>query len=140
MADSGQNYSNHVRWFPPFHFFVAPVLLINVFVTGWMVFRAPSGFGIWELLVAIALFLTALLARLMALAVQEQLQAMQIRVPVVGFGDGTEAAQSGLTTVAANITELGQRGARQLMGQIDGLKIQGITLLSVDLIVRESSR
>ena len=30
MAESGQTFKTHVRFFPPFHFFVAPVLLINV--------------------------------------------------------------------------------------------------------------
>jgi uncharacterized protein DUF6526 len=80
MADSGQTYKNHVRFFPPFHFFVAPVLLINVFVTGWIVFRNPSGFGVWQLLVAIALVLTALTARLMALSVQDRLIRLEMRL------------------------------------------------------------
>ena len=57
-------------------------------------------------------------------------------VAVVGFGDGPEAAQAGLTTVAADVTELGRRGARQLIGQIEGLRIRGLTLLSTELIER----
>jgi DNA-binding LacI/PurR family transcriptional regulator len=61
-------------------------------------------------------------------------------VAVVGFGDGPEAAQAGLTTVAADITELGRRAARQLIGQIEGLRIRGLTLLSTELIERESTR
>ena len=28
-----QNYSNHVRWVPLFHFFVLPVLLANFFTS-----------------------------------------------------------------------------------------------------------
>ena len=29
MAESVQNYKNHAKFFPLFHFFVMPVLLIN---------------------------------------------------------------------------------------------------------------
>ncbi len=61
-------------------------------------------------------------------------------VAVVAFGDGPEAAQAGLTTVAADVTELGRRAARQLLGQIEGLRIRGITLLSATLIERATSR
>jgi LacI family transcriptional regulator len=61
-------------------------------------------------------------------------------VAVVGFGDGPEAAQAGLTTVAADVMELGRRAARQLIGQIQGLRIRGLTLLSPELIERETTR
>lgn len=60
-------------------------------------------------------------------------------VSVVGFGDGVEAAEVGLTTVAADVIELGKRSIRQLIGQIQGLSIVGTTVLSVDLIIRETS-
>ena len=80
MAQSGQTYNSHVRWFPPFHFFVAPVLLINVFVMGWLLYKTPSLFGFWELIVAIALVMTALTARLMALAVQDRVIRLEMRL------------------------------------------------------------
>ena len=81
---------------------------------------------------------------LMAEAAMQVIKASGRRIPqevaVVGFGDGPEAAQAGLTTVAADVTELGRRGARQLIGQIEGLRIRGLTLLSAELIERESTR
>ena len=49
MAQSGQTYKTHTRWFPPFHFFVMPVLLINVFVSGWLLYQesvAPWPLGV----------------------------------------------------------------------------------------------
>ncbi len=80
---------------------------------------------------------------LMAEAAMQVIKASGRRVPedvaIVGFGDGPEAAQAGITTVAADITELGRRGARQLLGQIEGLKIRGLTLLSTELIERETT-
>jgi hypothetical protein len=80
MAQSDQNYSNHVRFFPPFHFFVAPVLLINVLVTGYLVYRSPSRFGVWQVIVAIALVVLALVARLMALSVQDRVIRLEMRL------------------------------------------------------------
>lgn len=81
---------------------------------------------------------------LMAEAAMREIRASGRRIPddvaVVGFGDGPEAAQAGLTTVAADVTELGRRGARQLIGQINGLRIRGLTLLSTELIARETTR
>lgn len=59
-------------------------------------------------------------------------------VSVVGFGDGPQAREHHLTTIAADIVELGRRSARQLIGQLHGLHIRGTTLLSVDLQLRGS--
>jgi uncharacterized protein DUF6526 len=75
-----QTYKNHIRWFPPFHFFVLPVLLINVFVSGRLLYRTPSRLGLWELIVAAALFMTALTARVMALAVQDRVIRLEMRL------------------------------------------------------------
>ena len=57
MAEPEQSYKNHIRLFPPFHFFVLPVFLINVIVTAWLLYRTPSRFGVWQLVVAVALLL-----------------------------------------------------------------------------------
>jgi hypothetical protein len=68
-----QNFSNHVRFFPPFHFFVVPVLLINFF---WSSYRwKTSGFsvdGFEYVVVAAALLIGFLSARMMALSVQDR--------------------------------------------------------------------
>jgi hypothetical protein len=80
VAQSEQTYQTHVRWFPPFHFFVLPVLLINFFVSGWLLYRSPSRLGLWELIVAAALFMTALTARVMALAVQDRVIRLEMRL------------------------------------------------------------
>lgn len=80
---------------------------------------------------------------LMGIAAVETLRAAGFAVPedvaVVAFGDGPEAEAAGLTTVAADIVDQGQRAARQLISQIEGLRISGMTILSVRLIVRETS-
>ncbi|HVS90328.1 MAG TPA: DUF6526 family protein [Candidatus Acidoferrum sp.] len=68
-----QNFSNHGRFFPPFHFFVLPVLLINFF---WSLYRwKTSGYsvdGFEYVVVAAALAVGFVSARLMALSVQDR--------------------------------------------------------------------
>lgn len=75
MADQ-QNYSNHVRWFPLFHFVVMPLLALNFLSHLVRLFLAPPQSGrktlaFWVLL-SIALILLALASRLMALTVQNR--------------------------------------------------------------------
>lgn len=60
-------------------------------------------------------------------------------VSVVGYGDGAEAESAGLTVVAADVAEQGRRGARQLMGQMRGLTMRGVTVLSTHLMARDST-
>jgi DNA-binding LacI/PurR family transcriptional regulator len=79
---------------------------------------------------------------LMALQAIEVLTAHGYRVPedvaVVGFGDGIESRQHQLTTIAADVVELGRRSTRQLFGQMKNLHIRGTTLLSVQLEIRQT--
>src|SRR5215472_4694883 len=75
-----QNFENHARFYAPFHFFVAPVLLVNVV---WSIVRAirhVSFETIVSLLVALALFALAFTARVMALAVQDRVIRLEMRL------------------------------------------------------------
>ena len=75
-----QNFENHARFYPPFHFVVAPILLLNVV---WSVVRVTRTFSfatIASLLVAIALFLLAYVARTMALTVQDRVIRLEMRL------------------------------------------------------------
>jgi LacI family transcriptional regulator len=66
-----------------------------------------------------------------------------IRVPeevaVVGFGDGPVAADMGLTVVGVDVVELGRRAARQLLSQIKGQAMSGVTWLNTELVRRSSA-
>ncbi len=81
---------------------------------------------------------------LMASVAIDILREAGIYVPdevcVAGFGDGPEAEAAGLTTVAADVMELGRRAARQLFAQLDGLAIQGVTWLTTEIIERETCK
>lgn len=75
-----QNFENHARFVPMFHFFVAPVFLLNVV---WSVVRLVRDFSFGTFvffLVAVALFLLALTARLFALTVQDRVIRLEMRL------------------------------------------------------------
>ncbi len=73
MADPSQTYANHTRWHAPFHFFVAPVLLINVIWSIVLLVKYPGLTQGWIVVVAIALLLLALFVRTNPLKVQDRI-------------------------------------------------------------------
>lgn len=71
-----QTYSNHVRWFPLFHFVVIPLLLLNLLSHIVRLYLAEPQSGrktlaFWTLL-SFTFILMALAARLQALTVQNR--------------------------------------------------------------------
>ena len=80
MAERQQSYANHVRWLPPFHFFVIPILLLNVLNTLRHLWLAPSLSTGFEVLVAAAIMMGALLARVMANSVQDRVIRLEMRL------------------------------------------------------------
>jgi hypothetical protein len=79
MAEPVQSYESHARWVPAFHFFVLPVLLINVFVAGVRFVEDPRGPTGWSVVVAIALFLGVFLLRGMPLRAQDRVIRLEER-------------------------------------------------------------
>ena len=79
MPDTAQNYKNHARLFPPFHFFVLPILFVNVIVEARHIYYNPSRHTFWTFTVAVALLALAITARVMALAVQDRVIRMEMR-------------------------------------------------------------
>ena len=80
MAEKVQNLENHAKTVPAFHFFVLPVLALNFISSIVAVFRAPSYWTVVSLLVSIALVLLALTARMFALAVQDRVIRLEMRL------------------------------------------------------------
>lgn len=79
MAEQ-QNYSNHVKFFPPFHFFAVPILLANFI---WSFFRLkPMGYSAYSIfyVVVAALVVTIFVARIMALKVQDRVMRLEERL------------------------------------------------------------
>jgi hypothetical protein len=81
MADREQSYKTHRRFLPPFHFFVIPVLAANLVYTGrHLVTRGVSITTMWEFVIALALLMLGFLSRIQALAVQDRLIRLEMRL------------------------------------------------------------
>ena len=74
-----QSYKNHVRRLPPFHFFVLPVLLANVFIHLKTLWATPTFDTAWASLVAAALMGLAVLSRTQANTVQDRVIRLEMR-------------------------------------------------------------
>jgi hypothetical protein len=84
MPNATQTYRNHARIFPPYHYFVIPVLLVNVLVAVWRTYQAPSFATAWTVVLAFALAVAILLSRVMALSVQDRVIRLEMRLRLQG--------------------------------------------------------
>ena len=76
-----QNLSNHTKVFPPFHFFVLPILLINLGVQiYWLKVFWITFSGVFGVLMGLALILGFLSARRFALSVQDRVIRLEERL------------------------------------------------------------
>jgi hypothetical protein len=75
-----QNFENHTRFMPLFHFVVMPLLLLNLIWSIVRVVRQFSAESVVSLILAITFVLLALAARLMAVTVQDRLIRLEMRL------------------------------------------------------------
>lgn len=80
MANAPQTYKNHTRLLPPFHFFVLPVLLLNLLDHLRLLWGAPTLGGVWTTIVALALLTLAVLSRVQANTVQDRVIRLEMRL------------------------------------------------------------
>ena len=80
MVERVQTYKKHVRWLPAFHFFVMPVLLLNLLNQVRYLFRLPSAGTGFAVIVAAALLVLAFLSRIQALTVQDRVIRLEMRL------------------------------------------------------------
>ena len=77
---SPQNYSNHTRFDPPFHFFVLPVFAISLIITVVHLFRRPGLHSAWLVVFVLAAIVAIFKIRLNALRVQDRLIRLEERM------------------------------------------------------------
>jgi hypothetical protein len=80
MAEPVQNYKNHARFFPLFHFVAAPILLGNFLLSIWRFYRTPTLGAGWGVIFAFGLVAALLAARLMALTVQDRVIRLEMQM------------------------------------------------------------
>lgn len=79
MADQQQNFANHTRFVPVFHYVAAPILLVN-FVWAVRGLGDPSFQALLDVLVAGALIIVLLSARGFALKAQDRVIRLEMRL------------------------------------------------------------
>jgi hypothetical protein len=79
MADSGQNYQNHARFFPLFHFVAAPITMLYFLNEVRHLWLNPNGSTAFAALVAFGIVASTFAARLMALKVQDRVIRLELQ-------------------------------------------------------------
>lgn len=78
--DKPQNFANHGRLDPPFHFFMVPVALITTIAVIVRAVRSPNLWTLWYVVVALAGLVAVFKIRLYALRVQDRVIRLEERV------------------------------------------------------------
>jgi uncharacterized protein DUF6526 len=80
MAEPDQSYKTHARYLPAFHFFVVPVLAINVVNEMVRLWRLPTLGTAFQVVVAAALLTLAFLSRTQPLTAQDRVIRLEMRL------------------------------------------------------------
>src|ERR1051325_11158929 len=75
-----QSFSNHTKYDPAFHFFLVPVLAINVVMVVIQLFRSPRPLGFWLLVISVALLVMAGRMRSYATHLQDRIVRLEERL------------------------------------------------------------
>jgi len=78
--ESGQNFGNHAQFFPPYHFFAAPLGIVYLVWSIKRLFSMPSADSAYALVGALAIFGAMTVLRLSPLRVQDRLIRLEERL------------------------------------------------------------
>jgi len=96
-----QNFSNHGRFVPVYHFFAIPIFLINFLWSLYRLWQLGFSFtGIFGVILAAALVILVLYARLFALAVQDRVIRLEERLRYAQVLPADLQARTGELTIA----------------------------------------
>ncbi len=84
-----QNYSNHTRFDPLFHFFILPVFAISLVATIVHLVRRPGLHSAWMFVVMVAAVAAVFKIRLYALKVQDRVIRLEERLRLATLLDPT---------------------------------------------------
>ena len=93
-----QDLKTHRRWVPVYHFVVLPILLGNFVFAIWHTIRIPTTWNMWQVLVAFALFVGVLMARVMVNVVQDRVIRLEMNLRLAKVISGPLAARIGELT------------------------------------------
>lgn len=124
-----QNYKNHARWFPPFHFVLAPLMLINLIYWSIRLYQEPGWDHAMLVVLGVALFILTAVARFFALKNQDRIIRLEERIRYRRILDPELFARSEDLSLAQIIAlrfaeeeELGDLVAKVLDGELESVK------------------
>ena len=125
MAEQQQNFANHARYDPPFHFFGTMIILANIPITIWFAWKDPSFPTIWAVMISLALTVINFRLRQYPLKVQDRLIRLEERLRLMRLwpesmhskiGELTESQLIGLRFASdAEMPELAKRALADKM-------------------------
>lgn len=77
---NSQNYANHVRWFPLFHFVITPILVVLLIWYSIRLFQTQTWDSAMNLLLVLTVALVGLAARAQALRAQDRVIRLEERL------------------------------------------------------------
>jgi hypothetical protein len=80
--DTAQSFKNHARLVPGFHFVALPLTAVNLVWSIASLVRHPGSATVRELIVAVALVLVALYARVFAMTVQDRVIRLEMQLRI----------------------------------------------------------
>jgi hypothetical protein len=129
-----QNFKNHARFDPIFHFFIMPVLLINVVALSiWAYHHRISNAhtGPLAVIVAIALLLLAFKARMYSLKVQDRVIRVEEKLRIASLVSASELIELDSLTIEqyvalrfASNPELPELARRAIREKLTGKQIK----------------
>lgn len=75
-----QNFNNHVRWYPFGHFFIAPVLLLNLAYQCYALYKDYEYAHVWMVVMSFMLVCMHVASRLQALKAQDRVIRLEERL------------------------------------------------------------
>ncbi len=129
MDKKPQSFANHTKFDPPFHFFVLPVLAVNVIAAVYHLFRFPGLGGAWFLVLSLALLALAGRTRAFATKLQDRVIRLEERLRLASvlpeplrsrIGELTDSQLVGLRFAAdAELPALVQRAIEEKLSRTD---------------------
>ncbi len=97
MAEQ-QNFKNHTRWFPLFHFVISPLLFFNLIWQSYQLYYDRSWDRAEWVMMALVFILMMLASRMMALRAQDRLIRLEERLRITDLAPAESARASELKT------------------------------------------